>query len=689
MDGRGKRCQSYNMLKTYSSLEMMFYADETVPEGDVLMASVINSGTAVNKNSVDRLPGDLSSFESSMDGIPIWFLNIGFSIHGAQPFTGPDMPKDQPQDEPTTLWIKTTQGLEDDEEDFPCTESTVFLVPAHSIVSPESLFGVGMEIPKKLSSKTREEVSMQLDLKASTSQENLTDHYSLLRTLRKGNFAEVKLARHLHMKVKVAIKALKNGKENEQKNKTEIDIVKMLDHPNIIRVFHIITTEEHTYIVMEHASRGDLVTHIKKWGHLQEEQAQHLFIQIACAVHYCHENGIAHRDIKLDNILLDGKGNIKLCDFGMAIRVISGQKSEGFCGTIEYCAPELFTGTDYDARAVDIWSMGVTLYAMVTGYFPFSATTYSDMKEMLRNPNYYIPPTLSRNIANLIVQLFTVMPEQRPKINNVRQHQWFKDREEFWKLPLSSETSSTMPNPSLVAVMSHMGYHPKDINDSLREKKFNNVMATYLILNHESAQDHTTYAVKSMPACVAMSLADALTSLAPQRSLSELILHNFDLIDEDQVHAEQGSLGKWSRSLSMPAILCLEQEEDDPAYPVDKCAPRVTYLKCRSLSLGSTNCKELFPRCALSEGNPALYLIPGVPQGVTNNVTQRSSLQIPSIGGTASSTSNLPRGWKRVKKLIGNCLKLLCCCVPASRRSYDAQRKVATDEVESSAVTHM
>ncbi|KAL6049581.1 hypothetical protein STEG23_001553 [Scotinomys teguina] len=253
------------------------------------------------------------------------------------------------------------------------------------LLHPRCDIGVGMEIMKKHSSKTRDEVSMQLDLKASASQEeNLTDHYIILRTLGKGSFAEVKLACHLHTKVKVAIKALENGKKNDQKNKTEIDIVKMLDHPNIIKVFHIISTEEHTYMVMEHASRGDLVTHIDKWGHLQEEQAQYIFTQIVCAVRYCH-NGIAHRAIKLDNILLDGKGNIKLCDFGMAIRVISGQKSEGFCGTIEYCAPELFTGTDYDARAVDIWSMGVVLYAMVTVCFSFKAKTYSDMKETVNS----------------------------------------------------------------------------------------------------------------------------------------------------------------------------------------------------------------------------------------------------------------------------------------------------------------
>ena len=271
-----------------------------------------------------------------------------------------------------------------------------------------------MEIIKTISSKIREEETMQLALNASAyEEETITDHYVMLNTLGKGAFGEVKLACHLLTNMKVAVKILANGEGSDFNIREELNIMKELDHPYIIKLFHIIDSRDHTYMVLEFAVHGDLVKHIERGGPLQQKQAQHIFCQMACAVHYCHDNDIAHRDIKLDNILLDGKGNIKLCDFGLAIRVSSGQKCKGFCGTVEYGAPELFGDTEYDARAADIWSMAVVLYVMMTASFPFKAKTYPDMKELMLNPTYKIPYTLAQNLllVHLIVHLFTVNPE--------------------------------------------------------------------------------------------------------------------------------------------------------------------------------------------------------------------------------------------------------------------------------------
>lgn len=348
-----------------------------------------------------------------------------------------------------------------------------------------------MDITNKFTDKSSEKVKIQLDLKASASEEEtLSDHYVILRSLGKGNFAEVKLAYHLHTEVQVAVKVLQNGTKNDFSIKTKIDMYKTLDHPYIIKLFHIISTKEYTYMVLEHAGLGDLVSNIGRVGCLHEEQAQHIFTQLVCAAHYCHEKGIAHRNIKLGNILLDDKGNIKLCGFGLATRVTPGQSTKRFSRTLEYCAPELFSGKEYDAKAVDIWSRGVVLYTMVTASFPLKVNTYSDMKEEMLDPKYHLPHTLSQNIADIIVQMFTVKPEQRPKILDIRQHQWLKTKEEFGEITPSLEALRNNLNPSILVAMGRMGYHPKDISACLREKKFNNIMATYLILNHNSPCDH-------------------------------------------------------------------------------------------------------------------------------------------------------------------------------------------------------
>ncbi|XP_051058007.1 sperm motility kinase X-like [Phodopus roborovskii] len=697
-----------------------------------------------------------------------------------------------------------------------------------------------MDTIKTLTNKTSEQVTMELDLKASASEEEtLTDHYVMLNSLGKGAFAEVKLAYHLHTEVQVAIKVLKMGTKNDSSVKTEMDIMKTLNHPNITQLFHLINTKEYTYMVMEHVAGGDLVSHVERVGRLQEDTAQHIFAQVVCAVDYCHMNGIAHRDIKLDNILMDGKGNIKLCDFGLAAQVTPGQGTKGFCGTLEYCAPELFCDTEYDARAVDIWSMGVVLYAMVTASFPFKANTYSEMKEEMLDPKYHLPYTLSEKLQNIIVQLLTVQPEQRPTISDIRQHQWLMSEEEFLQITPSLDSLCNKLNPSIVVAMWSMGYDPKDISSSLQEKKFNHIMATYLILNHKSPRDHSKYAAKFLQAHVDMTPSSAAANFHSQRGLSELVLPT--LQEEHQVHDEKVSRKKRMRSMSMPATLCSQQKENKHLSTAPKFAQQITYSKSRILAMDSMTCNWSSsislssesissPMCVSSEPsqvvntsdnssytesthsissysevphsvNPkATYDIQRSSLWVTSKHTaddvpsegipevqksflqatsknsydvispegipeiQRSSLQqtlkktftnvpleaIPEIQNyylqttskyicedvpsedltdvqrtslqetsknsidddhpegisefqkpslqeisknsfedvppeviTAASANHLSRGWKRVKKRIGSCLRLLCCCMPASKRSHVSQSEPV--EVESGA----
>ncbi|XP_032760280.1 sperm motility kinase-like [Rattus rattus] len=160
----------------------------------------------------------------------------------------------------------------------------------------------------------------------------------------------------------VAIKILKRGTRKDFLVISEIDLMTSLYHNHIIRLLQVIDTERKTFLVMEYAAQGSLRKLVNKRGPLDEEEARSIFRELCLAVNYIHSQNIVHRDIKAENVLLDWEGHVKLSDFGLSKRLTSGEKAKGFCGTAQYCAPEVFGHTQYDMLPADIWSMGILLY---------------------------------------------------------------------------------------------------------------------------------------------------------------------------------------------------------------------------------------------------------------------------------------------------------------------------------------
>lgn len=159
----------------------------------------------------------------------------------------------------------------------------------------------------------------------------------------------------------------------------EVVILKKTRHRNIVRLYEFFETQKHILFVIELCAGGDLLNYVRKRRKLKEDVAKCIFKQIIMALGYCHSKSILHRDIKLDNILLDSNGEVKICDFGVSKIVKKDEIITEQCGTPAYIAPEILRDRGYTGFAVDIWSAGVVLYAMLFGTVPFKAGNMSDL----------------------------------------------------------------------------------------------------------------------------------------------------------------------------------------------------------------------------------------------------------------------------------------------------------------------
>ena len=193
--------------------------------------------------------------------------------------------------------------------------------------------------------------------------------YKLTHTLGEGTTGKVKLGYHTQTGEQVAIKIISKSSFSkqpklQQKVQREIALMRLVKHPNILRLLDVLESNRHLYIVLEYAPQGDLFDFLVSRRFLPENVALDFFRQIILAVEYLHSFGICHRDLKPENILLDGSTRAKIADFGFA-RYTKSSLAETSCGSPHYAAPEVIKGTQYDGKAADIWSCGVILYALL------------------------------------------------------------------------------------------------------------------------------------------------------------------------------------------------------------------------------------------------------------------------------------------------------------------------------------
>ncbi|KAF8154401.1 hypothetical protein BJ912DRAFT_937500, partial [Pholiota molesta] len=262
--------------------------------------------------------------------------------------------------------------------------------------------------------------------------------YLLLQTLGEGEFGKVKLGLHSQWGEEVAVKLIRRGNVDTSvrlsKVEREIEVLKTLKHPNIVRLYDVIETDKYIGIILEYASGGELFDHILAHRYLREKDAAKLFSQLISGVWYIHQKKIVHRDLKLENLLLDRHRNVIITDFGFANRFEhrADDLMQTSCGSPCYAAPELVISEGlYVGSAVDIWSCGVILYAMLAGYLPFDDDPANPDGDNINLLYKYIvstplsfPEYISVEARDLLSMMLVPDPSRRTTLDGVMRHPW-------------------------------------------------------------------------------------------------------------------------------------------------------------------------------------------------------------------------------------------------------------------------
>ncbi|XP_069390223.1 MAP/microtubule affinity-regulating kinase 4 isoform X4 [Paralichthys olivaceus] len=317
-------------------------------------------------------------------------------------------------------------------------------------------------------------------------------NYRLLKTIGKGNFAKVKLARHILTGREVAIKIIDKTQLNPtslQKLFREVRIMKTLNHPNIVQLFEVIETDKTLYLIMEYASGGEVFDYLVARGRMREKEARAKFRQIVSAVHYCHLKKIVHRDLKAENLLLDADSNIKIADFGFSNEFTAGSKLDTFCGSPPYAAPELFQGKKYDGPEVDIWSLGVILYTLVSGSLPFDGQNLKELRERVLRGKYRVPFYMSTDCEGILRRFLVLNPTKRCSLEQIMKDKWINVGYDSEELKPHTEPVEDFNDNGRIDVMVGMGFTRDEIRDSLSSQKYNEVTATYLLLGRKNETD--------------------------------------------------------------------------------------------------------------------------------------------------------------------------------------------------------
>ena len=319
-----------------------------------------------------------------------------------------------------------------------------------------------------------------------------SDMYHFGKVLGTGSFGVVRLVHHKLSGTKTAVKTYDKRKIKDaaqlKRVQQEIRLMARANHPNIVRLFETLESQHRVHLVMEYVAGGNLCQYVKLKKKLTESEAKLIFQQLSHASAYLHSINVAHRDIKLENVLFGSDKIAKLTDFGFSVYT-KDHRLKVFCGTPSYMAPEIVMRREYYGFPVDVWSLGVLLYAMLCGCFPFTANSYPNLYKKIAVGQFSMPKSLSQNVRDVLRRMLCVNPPKRITMNQVRRHQWTVSGEIYVPLkanesPLlvSDNPSEDLQNNEVVSHMQALGFRRGSVVESVLGRKKNHITTCFYLL---------------------------------------------------------------------------------------------------------------------------------------------------------------------------------------------------------------
>lgn len=281
--------------------------------------------------------------------------------------------------------------------------------------------------------------------------------YAIGRYLGRGASASVWEATHTDSKLQVAVKVFDQGCRDKKQAHREMKILTRLRHPRILEVFEVSETTLCAQLVCELINGESLRCFAQRqpFHRLNEPLAQRLYRQVVEGVSFCHDRLVVHRDLKLENLLLDRSvNNLKIIDFGFAAQVASKEvKLRAFCGTPSYMAPEIIRGEGYSGFATDVWALGVVAFALLAGMLPFAARTELQLYSKIRRGHFACPEGLCDLPKRLIRAALRMDPTARPTSATILHHDW-----------VSCGVATTKTGPAVASPSDACAGQPADCN---------------------------------------------------------------------------------------------------------------------------------------------------------------------------------------------------------------------------------